>query len=493
MSDRRSRSRPTRPAYGRKRCAVAVALLFAAACSGAEVLTYTLTPRPESGRLEVELVWQTGPRDASALSVSEQFGPLTDVPAQIGDLRVQGAGGGQRRGAAWLLRHRPNATVTCRYVVSTAGQPPAPSQWLRPVVTPTFFHGVGNAFLLVPHVGAGYPETYDVLLRWRLPAGWRGACSWGVGGVVSDRLSPADVRHSVYLAGALLTHRAALAGGGELTLAMVDAFAFDAARLADLAATLITDQCDFMRESRFPPFVITAMPAGRAVPGETTPIGGLGLYRSLALALPAETPITDTIEHLLAHEIFHYWNGRLLRPADPEDLVAWFTEGLTDYYALRLLHERGRWTADTLAVWLNRHLAAYVENPARNATNEEIRARRRGAAKTYGEVAYQRGLLLGLRWHRLARDRGVSDGLDRLFRELVERGRTTGLRASNDNVRSIGTRVLGAWFAEEFDRHVARGDTVELPEDALAPALRLERGVVPPRFVVPGAVAPKGE
>ncbi len=457
------------------------------------MLTYTLAPRPESGRLEVELVWQTGPRDVSALSVSERFGPLTDVPALIGDLRVQGAGGGQRRGAAWLLRHRPNALITCRYVVSTASQPPPPSQWLRPVVTPTFFHGVGNAFLLVPQVGAGYPEAYDVLLRWRLPAGWRGVCSWGVGDVMSDRLGPADVRHSVYMAGALATHRAELAGGGELTIAMVGAFAFDAARLADLAARLITDQCEFMRESRFPPFVITAMPAGRAVPGETTPIGGLGLYRSLALGLPAETPITDTIEHLLAHEVFHYWNGRLLKPADPDELVAWFTEGLTDYYALRLLHERGRWSADTLAAWLNRHLAAYRENPARNATNEEIRARRRGAPKTYGEIAYQRGLLLGLRWHRLARDRGVSDGLDRLFRELVERGRTTGLRASNENIRSIGVRLLGAWFAEEFDRHVLSGETVNLPDDVLAPALRLDHGGAQPRFVAVPAARSEGE
>lgn len=38
------------------------------------------------------------------------------------------------------------------------------------------------------------------------------------------------------------------------------------------------------------------------------------------------------------HELFHLWNGKSIRPAGPDD---WFTEGLTNYYALKALHQAG--------------------------------------------------------------------------------------------------------------------------------------------------------
>lgn len=39
-----------------------------------------------------------------------------------------------------------------------------------------------------------------------------------------------------------------------------------------------------------------------------------------------------------AHELFHLWNGKSIRSSGPED---WFTEGFTNYYALKALHQAG--------------------------------------------------------------------------------------------------------------------------------------------------------
>ena len=42
----------------------------------------------------------------------------------------------------------------------------------------------------------------------------------------------------------------------------------------------------------------------------------------------------------LAHELFHFWNGHLLRGADPV-AASWFSEGVTEYYANRTLLRTG--------------------------------------------------------------------------------------------------------------------------------------------------------
>ena len=54
-------------------------------------------------------------------------------------------------------------------------------------------------------------------------------------------------------------------------------------------------------------------------------------------------------------------------------LVYWFTEGLTDYYALRILRESGFWKQRLYAKWINRHIREYFHNPAIGATNDQIR------------------------------------------------------------------------------------------------------------------------
>jgi predicted metalloprotease with PDZ domain len=340
-----------------------------------------------------------------------------------------------------------------------------------PVVTPDFFFGVGATILLVPQVGPGAPELHDVVARWELPRNWRAACSWGVGQSVGDRLRSADLRHAAYMAGPLVTDTSRI-GGADVTVAMVGRFGFDAGTLASTVATIAADQAAFMRDPAFPPHVVTLVPVGSPVEHGAAKLLGQGFHHGLALWLAPEADLTEGLEHVVAHELMHYWIGGVLKPADPEEQALWFIEGFTDYYALRRLWQSGRWDDETLARWLNRHLAAYHSNPARNASNVDVQARARTSPETFGEVAYQRGLLLGLRWNRIARERGIQDGVDALTWSLVQRGRGAGFRLSSSAVRETGTRVLGTWFESEFDRFVTRGETIELPVDALGPTLR---------------------
>ena len=327
---------------------------------------------------------------------------------------------------------------------------------------------MGNAFLLVPQSGGGLPEQYEFTLRWELPDGWKAACSWGVGPHVGALMAPTDVRHSVYLAGEIIT-RTEERAGRRVSVAMLDRFGFDADRFVKLASTIVAQECDFMEEKDFPPFLVTAVPVGEAVKAGDTRLSGMGLYQSFALMAAPGSELTDAFEHLFAHELFHHWNGGVLRAKQPDKLAYWFVEGFTDYYSLRILYESGYWEPEVYAKWINRHLREYDKNPAKNASNEDIFARYWQERETIGEVPYQRGLLLGLRWHWLAREKGVGDGIDRLFKALVERGRQAGFEFSNQTVRETGVKTLGDWFGAEFDKYVLEAKTVNVPPDVLTP------------------------
>jgi predicted metalloprotease with PDZ domain len=274
----------------------------------------------------------------------------------------------------------------------------------------------------------------------------------------------------VYLAGQLQT-AAVKDGDRSVTVALIDRFAFRPRDFLDVATQIIRQQCAFIGENAFPDFVVTAVPVGEPLKRGDAHISGVGLFNSFALFVAPQAELDDTVEHLFAHELFHYWNGRLITAADPERAIFWFIEGITDYYTLRILYESGRWPASQYARWINRHIRQYHENPAIHATNEQIEREFWAKRDTVGEVAYQRGLLLGLRWHRLARDHGVSEGLDRLLRTLLARARADGEPITNASLRAAGVELLGTWFGDEFDRYVASAATIELPADCLAPLL----------------------
>jgi len=435
-----------------------------------ETLVYELTPRFDAAVLHVDLTWTTGGRrTASALRVAERVGPIEDVPQLLHNLAVSASN--QRQNAVWIVKHRPGEILRCTYDV-VAGRR-AFEQWSDkhyPVVAPTFFHGLGSAFLLAPAAYTGVPDDFEVIVRWQLPAGYKAACSWGLGRTVGARISADNLRQSVYLAGKIAT-TTRQQGDRRVSLAVVDRFGFTLDEFADMTAAVIKHQCDFMGETDFPSFVITAIPAGPPLKSGEARIAGSGLYNSFALFVAPGSQLDDAVEHLFAHELFHHWCGRLLRAKQPERQAYWFIEGVTDYYSLRILYDYERWRPAVYAKWINQHVREYHLNPAIHASNDDIERDYWIKRATVGEVAYQRGLLLGLRWHKLARSRGVPNGFDKLFKSLVNRAREGYYEISNAEIRKSGVDLLGPWFAREFDQYVIQAKTIPLPPDVLAPKL----------------------
>lgn len=450
--------------------AVPLFMLAAAWSSpGGRGLAYVLTPLPDEGRLRVEITWDDPGRRASRLAALERWGSVDDVPGLLSEVTFDPPATARQEGRRWIITHPVGKPVVCRYTVKADHPDGDWSYSFHPLLTRDYFHGIGATFLLTPELPDGQPRDIPTTLRWELPKRWRGAvCSWGTGPACAARMTASDLTHSVYLAGDLtLVTRTVM--DRPLTVALRDKFAFDADALADLAAGIIEDERRFMEDRDFPPYLVTAIPLGEVLPRGSSRLQGTGLYRSFAAFAAPKATLGEPIEHLFAHELFHYWNGRILDREPPPERVYWFSEGFTDYFALRILYASGRWNASRFAEWINRHVAGYFRNPARNATNDDIQRNFWRQRETVGEIAYQRGCLLALRWHFLARQHGVSGGVDLLFRALVHRAQETGFRISNERLRDEGVNLLGEWFGPDFDRFVTRAETIELPADALAP------------------------
>jgi predicted metalloprotease with PDZ domain len=95
----------------------------------------------------------------------------------------------------------------------------------------------------------------------------------------------------------------------------------------------------------------------------------------------------DELVYVVAHELFHAWNAKRLRPAElvPYDLsraqpsrALWITEGLTEYFAHRAMLRAGRWTRDQ-----------YLSHVSDEAERAVTAARRGGSIEESAELTWQ--------------------------------------------------------------------------------------------------------
>jgi predicted metalloprotease with PDZ domain len=105
---------------------------------------------------------------------------------------------------------------------------------------------------------------------------------------------------------------------------------------------------------------------------------------SASLVVPSRSLVDgaayDELLYVIAHELFHAWNARRLRPAElvPYDLQRaqparslWITEGFTEYFAHRAMLRAGLWTRARYLDRVGEEAARAVEAARRGLSIEE--------------------------------------------------------------------------------------------------------------------------
>jgi predicted metalloprotease with PDZ domain len=447
--------------------------------------TLTLLPGP---RIEVKLQ-VTGDSDGETdLAVQPHWGGVANDGGDVVDLQVTGSASSltpdHPSPTRWVVKHAPSEPLVVSYSITVRDRGPAPrNNDYRTRLDPELFHLIGELGLLLPqHMESTTKRSMSIRFDGFDTQGWSIMSSFGSGaGPFTVNMSGQEFRHSLVLAGKIRTLTREI-NGKAIGLAIVgDDWGFTDDAFADLATRIITIERDFWPDHTDPWFLIALIPSPGAATERSFSFGGTGLtscfslYCNTGFSLDPGSQHADQVKILLAHEYFHTWNGGKIPSSDEEGTGYWFSEGFTDFYARRLLHQAGMISDEVYLQKLNHMLGEAATSPVRNAPASRIKSEF-WTNRDVQRLPYHRGDQVALAVDE--RIRQVSEGkrsLDDLMRSLLARS-LKGDAYSTDVVLRLIEDQTDPAFAAAIRSVVVDGTDVPLPPAITSPKATLAKG-----------------
>ncbi len=460
------------------------------------------TPNPlplgggrELSAVRVSMMVMGGGERVSRLAIAPEWGGVRDCARFVQGLEVRDGEGRacavKREGPGWEVEHEPDAVLTATYELRTGDHDPW-SQFgthYEPVVKPDVFALIGETGLIYPEWLEDRAEV-DVGVEWVGWDGWRVVSSFSEGqsdGPLSRVHRPlSEFRHGMFMAGREGTLRVVDRDvkGGVVRVAVYGAdWQFADGEMADLVARIVGVEREFTKDFGDPYFLVTVVPTGPRAEAKSVSMGGTGLTDCFALfmapgsAVAEGTPHQQRVLHLLAHEYFHTWNGgeiRMMEPP-PEQLVYWFSEGFTDFYASRLLLRAGLIDDAAWMARLNESLQALCLSPVATAPATQIE-REFWTNAAVRDLPYKRGEAVAVCMdEEIRRVSGGKKCLDDFFLEVLRDARA-GEKVDTDRLLTRLERWTSAEFAAGVRTVVVEGALPRMPERLSVPrAERVEK------------------
>jgi predicted metalloprotease with PDZ domain len=214
--------------------------------------------------------------------------------------------------------------------------------------------------------------------------------------------------------------------------------------------------------------------------------GGMEHANSTAISVRSEEQLPNTA----AHEFFHLWNVKRIRPAtlEPVDYTKeqytralWFAEGVTSAYAAYTLVRSQLWSKDQFYFDLSQQISELEARPANRWQSAEESSLDAWLEKypLYSRPQesvsyYAKGQVLGVLLDTLIRDRtnnekSLDDVLRAMNNEFAKQNKP--YRDSLD-VRLTAERVAGGSFEDFFSRYVSHAEP--LPYSQVLPLAGLD-------------------
>lgn len=429
-----------------------------------------------------------GDRDGETTFTNEKCCGIEDAQQFIRDVRIHASGRPlpvAHDASGWTVRHEPEAILTVSYRLPPGGPTSidtgTPGQ-MRPIIHEGLFHLIGNQAFLLPVGRAGSDSIELDVDATRVADDHQFVSSFGPGSAPRDVLvTRSQVGRALYLGGPItLTVHDTPAGKVGVAYSAMGA-TVRADDLRNDALAIIEAERKFFNDGQ-PWYLVSVHGADRGNSGANVG-GGTGLTNSFAMFVSSDLDFSNA-EHrehfrwVLAHEYFHQWNGLTVRvasrPTSDEDdtSVYWFSEGVTEFYTMRLLTRAGLQSPARSLDVLNNKLMRYARNGRRAVSAKEAGALFWTDADG-AQIPYLRGYLAA--WHAdIARNRGSDGdrGLDTAMQALVERAkRDANFRVDNAFLASYLADGLAAHDAESLRKFIIDGGAAPLDESSFGPCL----------------------
>jgi predicted metalloprotease with PDZ domain len=200
--------------------------------------------------------------------------------------------------------------------------------------------------------------------------------------------------------------------------------------------------------------------------------GGMEHMNSTAIGVPSD----EFLPGVAAHEFFHLWNVKRIRPASLEPVdysreqytrALWFAEGVTSTYGSYTLVRSGIWSKEQFYVDLSQQISELENRPANRWQSAEQSSLDAWLEKyplynqpEYSVSYYTKGQVLGDLLDILIRDRtnnekSLDDVLRALNTDFVKQGKP--YRDSLD-IRLTAEKVAGESFEDFFQKYVVASE-----------------------------------
>ena len=352
------------------------------------------------------------------------------------------------------ISYPPNQEVTIRYELAPDRimQVLPGRSYYRPIVQPEYFHLIGDTFLIHPQWDL--KTKFKATLRWEnLPAAWSLANSFGANQTKQTlKLTLYELKFAIYVGGDFRLTKKILKGK-TVYVAIRDQWAFSDAELSDMVAGTVLAEREFWNDHRDPYFLVTLISSGQ----NEGHYAGTSFINSFALFLTSKSGINAPLKHLVAHEFFHNWNGGKLVRQAPEELVFWFSEGFTEYFA-RLLNVRsGVISLNEYVAGLNRVLYDYHTSAVKEMSNQEIMGQFWNNPSV-SHLPYFKGELLALNWDAAIRQRPGGHNLAQAMLSLYRRDKSALI--STQSLANHFQKYLAGSVQDEIERYIDEGEQI---------------------------------
>lgn len=243
---------------------------------------------------------------------------------------------------------------------------------------------------------------------------------------------------------------------------------------------------------------------------ETPVMMGLEHLNSTVIVLPKDSveDLDKTALSIVAHEYVHAWNVKRIRsealgPFDYTQAVRtkdlWWLEGVTDYYAPRLMVEAGLANSDYWRGYMQEQINDLQNNESRHRVTLETASVKAWEGRSEGFDGlsyYNKGLIVGFLLDvEMRRRTNNRVGIDDLTRALFEYVEKNGKGFPDGEIERTASRLVGSDMTAFFEKTLRTTDELDY-EGILTNAgfdVRVQKRVRPELGIVLDELEPAGD
>ena len=323
------------------------------------------------------------------------------------------------------------------------------------IVTPTFASAIAETALILPDVPDDTRARVEVFFDLGEMPGSEGVYSLGKG--LHDTTTRA-LRHAYFAAGKFITitHQV-----GQLKLEARFAgnvqFQVDAA-MRDLDALLVQESQMFSQDAGDTlRLLVVGMPPAH---GSSH---GTSLTESASIWIDGTVPWSDEDARLAAHEMFHLYNGQVVRRNGPDEKTYWLSEGFTEHYTDELMLRAGAFNAFDWYEAIRYRIRAYESHKDAETPNDRAELGWGGSA---AQLPYLRGsLIAAFVDYTIRKESKGTRTLDDFMRRLVVRARSGKPPLDQTEILHLLGEEIGEPALEVVKSVAIDGKRITLPRD----------------------------